>query len=136
MGSLGAVAAGGTEGHQHQRGARVDAVDGDLDAELTTAAHRALSLITRQNFGAEGAPWLDWWARAQHRHRVEWLIDALLHAEATIRHEASEELKVISGQYFGYYFNLPRRERERAHARYVAWWQSDASKGLRERARA
>lgn len=48
----------------------------------------------------------------------EWLIDALIHSEPTIRHEASEELKRLTGQYFGYCLNLPRRERERAHQQY------------------
>ena len=97
------------------------------DASLATAAHRALVVITRQDFGTAPAPWLAWWVSAAPRHRIEWLIDALLHAEPTIRHEASEELKRLTGQYFGYYFNLPRRERERGHERYVAWWKSDGA---------
>jgi HEAT repeat protein len=97
------------------------------DASLATAAHRALVVITRQDFGTAPAPWLAWWVSAAPRHRIEWLIDALLHAEPTIRHEASEELKRLTGQYFGYYFNLPRHERERGHERYVAWWKSDGA---------
>ncbi len=99
----------------------------DGDAALATAAHRALVVIARQDFGAVPAAWRQWWAGAAQRHRIEWLIDALVHAEPTIRHEASEELKRLTGQYFGYYFNLPRRERERAWQRYVEWWKTDGA---------
>ncbi len=99
----------------------------DPDASLATAAHRALVVLARQDFGTAAGPWLEWWSRAAPRHRIEWLIDALIHSEPTIRHEASEELKRLTGQYFGYYFNLPRRERERAHQRYLEWWKTDGA---------
>jgi hypothetical protein len=98
---------------------------GEGDAALAASAHRALVVIARQDFGALAPPWLDWWEGAARKHRIEWLIDALLHAEPTIRHEASEELKRLTGQHVGYYFNLPRRDRERAHMRYVEWWRTE-----------
>ena len=94
----------------------------DRDGPLALAAQRALVLITRQDFGTTAQHWVDWWAEASKHHRVEWLIDALLHVDGTLRHEASEELKKLTGQFFGYYYNLPRRERERAHQRYQEWW--------------
>ncbi|MEZ4405516.1 MAG: hypothetical protein R3A52_03330 [Polyangiales bacterium] len=103
---------------------------GDADAAVVAAAHRALVEVTRQDFGTSVAPWAEWWEHAQHRHRVEWLIDALLHTDATVRHEASEELKKLTGQFFGYYFNLPRRERERAHQRYLEWWRREGAQRL------
>jgi hypothetical protein len=99
----------------------------DPDPAVAEATHKALATITRQDFGAMAAPWVAWWARAGQQHRVEWLIDALLHPEPGVRHEASEELKKLTGQYFGYYFNLPKRDRERAHQRYVEWWKSDGA---------
>jgi len=99
----------------------------DREAAVVEATHKALTVITRQDFGAMAAPWVSWWARAGQRHRVEWLIDALLHPEPGVRHEASEELKKLTGQYFGYYFNLPKRDRERAHQRYVDWWKGDGA---------
>lgn len=99
----------------------------DSDPALSSAAQRALVVLTRQDFGTSPQPWLEWWDRSASRHRIEWLIDALLHSEATLRHDASEELKKLTGQYFGYYFNLPRRERERAHQRYVEWWRTEGA---------
>ncbi len=87
-------------------------------------------VLTRQDFGLDVPRWVAWWDTAATRHRVEWLIDALTHTDATVRHEASEELKRLTGQVFGYYFNLPRKERERAQQRYLAWWHSDPERGL------
>ena len=106
--------------------ALIDAlVDGD--AALVTAAQLALVTLSRQDFGPDVDAWRGWWERSGGRHRIEWLMEALLHAEATLRHAASEELKQVTGQFFGYYFNLPRRERERAQQRYVAWWRREGA---------
>lgn len=104
----------------------IQALD-DADAGIAVAAHRALVVLTRQDFGPKPAGWSEWWSAASSRHRVEWLIDALLHSDSTIRHEASEELKRVTGQFFGYYFNLPRKERERAHQRYQEWWRREGA---------
>jgi hypothetical protein len=98
---------------------------GDRDGALAGIARRSLVVLSRQDFGQDVEQWQHWWDRAAGRHRVEWLIEGLLHTESNIRHEASEELKKVTGQFFGYYFNLPRRERERAHRRYVDWWHRE-----------
>ncbi len=98
---------------------------GDADFALAGSAHRALVVLARQDFGTDIPRWLAWWDKARTQNRIEWLIEALLHPEPTIRHDASEELKRLSGQFFGYYFNLPRRERERAHQRYIDWWKRE-----------
>jgi HEAT repeats/Type II secretion system (T2SS), protein E, N-terminal domain len=103
----------------------------ERDASLVAAARRALVVLTRQDFGLDVPRWVAWWDTAATRHRVEWLIDALTHSDATVRHEASEELKRLTGQVFGYYFNLPRKERERAQQSYLAWWHSDPERGAR-----
>ncbi len=97
----------------------------DRDGALGGIARRALVTIARQDFGQDAAAWRAWWEESRAKNRIEWLIDALLHNDAGIRHDASEELKKITGQFFGYYFNLPRRERERAHQRYVEWWERE-----------
>jgi len=99
----------------------------DTDGTLATACHGALVTLCRQDFGITAEAWRPWWERMQSRHRIEWLMEALLHAEAGLRHAASEELKQVTGQFFGYYFNLPRRERERAQQRYVAWWRREGA---------
>ncbi|MEZ4389910.1 MAG: HEAT repeat domain-containing protein [Polyangiales bacterium] len=102
----------------------------ERDAALVAATRRALVELSRQDFGVDAPRWLAWWSEASSRHRAEWLIDALTHADATIRHEAAEELKALSGQVFGYYFNLPRKERERAQQRYRDWWQREGATTL------
>lgn len=97
----------------------------DPDRALASLARRSLVVLARQDFGEHSAQWREWWERAAGKHRIEWLIEALLHADPTLRHDASEELKKITGQFFGYYFNLPKRERERAYRRYVEWWHAE-----------
>ncbi len=104
----------------------IDAL-GDADPALALACHGALVTLCRQDFGPTPEAWRPWWERMQSRHRIEWLMEALLHPEAALRHAASEELKQVTGQFFGYYFNLPRRERERAQQRYVAWWRREGA---------
>lgn len=98
---------------------------GDADAALSSVAHRALVVLSRQDFGMDIKEWRAWWERAAGHHRIEWLIEALLHDDPTLRHEASEELKRLTGQFLGYYFNLPRREREKAYRRYREWWERE-----------
>jgi hypothetical protein len=97
----------------------------DRDHALVAVSHRSLVVLARQDFRDDAAAWRAWWDRVARTHRIEWLIAALVHEDATIRHEASEELKKLTGQFFGYYFNLPKREREKAHKRYVEWWERE-----------
>jgi hypothetical protein len=99
-------------------------VDADSDA-VADAAWRALCVVSRQDFGADKRRWLAWWSSNSSRHRVEWLIDALTHDRSAIRKAAAEELKTITREYFGYYEDLPKRERERAQQRYRDWWRSE-----------
>ncbi|MEP7053365.1 MAG: hypothetical protein ABJB12_23580 [Pseudomonadota bacterium] len=37
---------------------------------------------------------------------------------------AGDELKRLTKEYFGYYDDLPKKERERAQDRYRQWWES------------
>ncbi|MDB4943222.1 MAG: hypothetical protein JWP97_2756, partial [Labilithrix sp.] len=96
----------------------------DHDAEVASAARSSLVVITRQDFGGTPQKWSLWWAHNHDRHRVEWLIDALMHDQGAIRAAAGEELKNTTKEYFGYYDDLPKRERERAQSRYREWWQN------------
>jgi hypothetical protein len=59
------------------------------------------------------------------RHRIEWLIDALTHADEVIRTRAGEELKQLTQQYFGFHPGTTRREREVAQEKYRRWWQTE-----------
>jgi HEAT repeat protein len=95
---------------------------------LVPAAHQALVEIARQDFAHNRAPWQRWWEANQSRHRIEWLIDSLTHDDAEIRRSAGDELKSLTKEYFGYYDDLPRRERAQAQRRYREWWQTDGRK--------
>jgi len=55
---------------------------------------------------------------------MEWLFEGLAHKSPEIRFAASEELRLVTGEYFGYHFDLPRRERDEARERWHAWWRS------------
>ena len=96
----------------------------DDDDAVVSAARTALVLITQQDFGGETDRWLSWWSENRGRHRLEWLIDSLMHEQRAIRGSASDELRTITKEYFAYYDDLPKRERERAQARYRDWWEN------------
>jgi HEAT repeat protein len=96
----------------------------DTNDEASQSAQWALSIITRQAFGRDAAAWQDWWKENGARHRVEWLIDALMHEDAEIRRASGEELKAVTKEYFGYYDDLSKGERAKAQRRYREWWES------------
>jgi hypothetical protein len=93
-------------------------------AEIQTSAHWALVVVARTDYGDNAAAWDEWWRVNAPRHRIEWLIDALMHESQEIRRAAGDELKSLTKEYFGYYDDLPPRERERAQKRYRDWWDS------------
>jgi hypothetical protein len=99
-------------------------IDGlnDANEDVNAAAHAALVGMTRQDFGRESKAWVKWWEQNARRHRIEWLIDSLMHRESDIRRAAGDELRLQSRQYLGYACDLPPRERERAQQRYRDWW--------------
>src|SRR5262249_40398364 len=86
-------------------------------------AHKSLVLVTRQDFGTDPAKWEGWLVANRDRHRVEWLIDALLHPDEEFRRLASEELKQVTQEYFGYHPAAPKKDRELAHRKYRKWWE-------------
>jgi len=96
----------------------------DGSPDIVRSAHWALGVIARQDFGTRAALWEEWWLAHSKRHRIEWLIDALLHENQEIRRTAGDELKALTKEYFGYYDDLPKKERERAQERYRQWWET------------
>ena len=48
-----------------------------------------------------------------------------MHDVPALRRAAGEELKALTKQYFGYYDDLPKKERERAQGLYRAWWDKE-----------
>ncbi|HMG52408.1 MAG TPA: hypothetical protein VK601_02975 [Kofleriaceae bacterium] len=86
-------------------------------------ARRALTALTAQDFGASERKWRKWYEAARKRHRVEWLIEGLGHKEDAIRETSINVLRRLTGEYFGYHHDLPRKEREAAAERWAAWWR-------------
>jgi len=94
------------------------------DATIVEAAHAALVALTCEDVGMKAKRWMDWWSKMGSLSRVEWLLEALAHRTPELRLLASNELYEISGEYFGYHYDLPERDREEARLRWIAWWQS------------
>ncbi|WP_437759231.1 hypothetical protein [Sorangium sp. So ce1389] len=103
----------------------------DPHEAIVDAAARALVVIARDDHGRDARRWTSWWSRNADRHRIEWIIDALTHDKPAIRRAAIDELKGITKEYFGYYEDLPRQEREAAQERYRAWWISEGRSRFR-----
>jgi hypothetical protein len=102
----------------------------DQSRHVAESARRALLLITKQAFGESRGEWLAWWERNGERHRIEWMIDALVHPDVECRFMAFQELKQITQKEFGYRFDLPLKERHAAVARWRQWWK-EAGKAFR-----
>jgi len=86
-------------------------------------ARKALLSLTAQDFGPSEKRWRKWHETARTRHRIEWLIESLLHKEDGVREVAINMLRRLTGEYFGYHHDLPRKERELAAERWAAWWR-------------
>jgi hypothetical protein len=86
-------------------------------------ARKALTALTAQDFGASEKKWRKWWDAAQRKHRIEWLIEGLNHREDAIREGAINDLRRLTGEYFGYHHDLPKRDRELAAERWANWWR-------------
>ncbi len=86
-------------------------------------ARRALTALTAQDFGPSEKKWRKWHDAARNRHRIEWLIEGLAHREDKIRESAINDLRRLTGEYFGYHYDLPRKERDVAAERWAAWWR-------------
>jgi hypothetical protein len=100
--------------------ALIDVLEGP--PSLVRTAARALVEIAKQDFGQSRKKWLVWWETHKGADRVDWLLEGLSHKAPEIRFSASEELRLITGEYFGYHFDLPKREREEAKERWQQWW--------------
>jgi len=96
---------------------------GDPDKQLSVPAHRALIAITAQDFESSVRKWQAWLTKHEREHRVEWLIESLMHAEERVRAVAASELQKLTQVYYGYLAAAPKRDRERARDRYLVWWK-------------
>ncbi len=96
--------------------------------KLVAEAHRSLVALTKQDFGDSSSKWASWVEQNRQRHRIEWLIDALLHSDEKLRADAGEELKRLTQEYYGYHPGLPKRDREVAQRKYRDWWVNEGQR--------
>jgi hypothetical protein len=105
---------------------------GGPESVAQTAA-RALVEITKQDFGQNRKKWQAWWEAHRNSDRIAWLLEGLSHKSPEIRFSSSEELRLITGEYFGYHFDLPKKERELARERWQTWWYQSGHARLPDR---
>lgn len=99
------------------------------DRGLADVAEDALAEITKQRFGGNAKKWRVWWQKNQTRSRIAWLVEGLSAKEAELRKSAAEELRAVTGLDLGYDDDAPKRQREDARLRWVAWWQEQEAQG-------
>jgi len=87
-----------------------------------------LVAITKQDFGPKPKRWAAWWKQHEDDDRIDWLFEGLSHKTAEIREASEQELRALTGEYFGYAFDLPRGAREAARARWQSWWTEQRRK--------
>jgi hypothetical protein len=92
------------------------------DGKRGEHVRRALIALTKQDLGTSERKWRKWWEDHRKRHRIEWLIEGLGHKDAGIRQSAAEDLRKLTGEYFGFHHDLPKRERESSQQRWTQWW--------------
>ncbi|MEO8551776.1 MAG: HEAT repeat domain-containing protein [Kofleriaceae bacterium] len=84
---------------------------------------KALTILTAQDFGPHEKKWRKWYETARRGHRIEWLVEGLGHKDDHIREAAINDLRRLTGEYFGYHHDLPRKDREAAAERWTHWWR-------------
>ena len=92
------------------------------DARRAEHARRALCGLTKQDFGTSERKWRRWWEDHKKQHRLEWMIESLVHKELPLRQSSSEDLRRLTGEHFGYHHDLPKKDRELSQERWRQWW--------------
>jgi hypothetical protein len=100
------------------------------DDKRAEYARRALMAVTKQDFGISERKWRRWWDENRQRHRVEWLIDGLVHKDAGLRQSSIDDLRRFTGDDLGYHPDLARRERDLAVGRWRTWWTETGRRKL------
>jgi hypothetical protein len=106
----------------------IDAI-GDLIGAIERAdragdhIRKALTALSAQDFGPSEKKWRRWYDGARRRHRIEWLIEGLSHKDDGVREASIQDLRRLTGEYFGYHHDLPRKDRDVAAERWAHWWR-------------
>ena len=98
------------------------------------AIRRALVGLAKQDFGGSSRKWRAWWSKNREKSRIEWMIEGLAHKDAEVRRSAIEELRRITGEYFGYHHDLAPKERSEARHRWTRWWHETGRDRLEDAA--
>jgi hypothetical protein len=113
---------------RHDKGDVPGLIERLEEGDDVEAAHDTLVAITKQDFGPKPKRWAAWWKQHEDDDRIDWLFEGLSHKTAEIREAAEQELRALTGEYFGYAFDLPRGAREAARARWQSWWTERRTK--------
>ncbi len=92
-------------------------------SEVVRAAHASLVRLSCQDFNTNKKRWSSWFRKNAARHRVEWLIDGLMHSDERLRRRASDELAHLTDEDFGYDPGDSKKLRDAAQRKYRTWWQ-------------
>lgn len=100
----------------------IDVLD-QKDRGMIDVAEDALAEIAKQRFNGSARKWRTWWSKNESKSRIEWLIDGLSTKDNVLRRSAAEELRAVTGMDMGFDEDGPKREREEAKQRWIAWWE-------------
>jgi len=90
--------------------------------EVVAATHASLVRLSCQDFSTSKKKWSAWFQKHREEHRVVWLINALMHSDERLRRRASEELKHLTQEDFGYASEHSKKARMAAQRKYRTWW--------------
>jgi HEAT repeat protein len=98
---------------------------GARDEDLAEAAVQALIDLTKQHFGDSERKWMSWWRDNKDVPRVRWLIEGLKHKEEDVRFMAIEELRELTGNFFSFFADAPKKERDKAVEKWESWFKNE-----------
>jgi hypothetical protein len=94
--------------------------------DIAEAAHVALRVLTRHDFGHDPRPWLSFLQSSGALPRAEWLIAAVGGADATLAEQAAAELSSAAKRSFGFRQGMSQAERRQIATEIATWWENDA----------
>jgi ribosomal 50S subunit-associated protein YjgA (DUF615 family) len=95
---------------------------------VARASVESLRFITKQDFSAHKRKWNKWWKQNNSSSRIRWLIYGLSSKNRDIRFSSAQELNNLTQEFFGYYFDSKKSDREKAVKRWEAWWKEKGCK--------